>query len=103
MRFAGVICSGRFGAVRLSALGNPGGAFSPGSGSAQICVAAVKAKEAGPKVSTDPNESDGGSSVAHPELIKSSGKLNSKLLFGAVPASEVAEDVDKLKQCFSKS
>ena len=65
-------------------------------------LAAAKAKEAGPKVSSVHGDSDGSSSVVDPGMVKAPGKLNRKRLFGAVPASEVAEGVDELKQCFSK-
>ena len=65
-------------------------------------LAAAKAKESGPKVASVPGGSDAASSVVDPEMAKPPGRLNRKRLFGNVPASEVADGVDKLKQCFSK-
>ena len=65
-------------------------------------LAAAKAKESGPKVASINGDSDGASSVVDPEMAKSACRLNRKRVFGDVPASEVADGVDKVKQCYSK-
>ena len=65
-------------------------------------LAAAKAKEAGPKVSSAPVASDVESSVADASQVKAPNRLNRKRLFGSTPEAEVAKEASKLSQCFSK-
>ena len=65
-------------------------------------LSAAKTKKEGPKVVPSPVGSDAGSSVADASMVKAPGRLNRKRLFGSTPEAEVAEEVNKLRQCFSK-